>query len=266
VNLQESLGYWIAGFAAGFQLWQKLPPWFLRVWKVLVVLSLLPICAMLASSHGCTGVRMHGARMADSAAGWRPLPALLYIKPDAKNVTLALPQKAAGGQSAPRRRAQATEQRPASVQWGWQESPSITTSSSAIAMTMPGISTSTSFSSATTLTSCSSISSGTVICQLGSTATLTDSHMVEMKTYPASARPSRCVASCTGCHRHVVWEAPVEERYCDGDHSDDHGPGIYGWLKSGDVWRPALWPAFDQTDSHQVDRNEHTLTEGTWSK
>lgn len=231
--------FWATGFALGFQLYQKMPPWFRRAWKTLMLISLIPvaIAAMLGVGHGCSAgarfPRMAETHMVDTSSKWRPLPQLVYIQPDAKEVkpTLALPPV------------------PKIIP------PTITNITSAATWT--------STSATNTVTSGTMVvaSGTTVVCggagacfmqsvaQPGgqvsvSVRSIPDSRMASMKSYPASQQPSRCMASCLS--HHTSWVTPVEDSYCEKDTSNADG-GFYGWVKEGDAWLPNVWPPTNQS-------------------
>lgn len=77
---------------------------------------------------------------------------------------------------------------------------------------------------------------------------------------PLSQPPSKCIATCVGCHEeHQLrqWVTPVKEEYCDGDTST-YDDGTYGWDIVDGEWVPNVWPPVKWTDSYRFDRNQHT--------
>lgn len=110
-----------------------------------------------------------------------------------------------------------------------------------------------------------SLSNNTFIASQGYSGTpefVANAH-VHISRQPQSSLPSKCVATCDGCHERPLghWETPVEEKYCDGDHSDDDF-GVLGWAKQGDLWYPSIWPAVHSEGLKSTfDRNHHDLTE-----
>lgn len=253
-------GYWAMGFALGFRLWNKVPQWLRRVWFIsLVPLGLLTV--VMGAGHGCGG--LHGARMVDTASNWRPLPPLVYIQPDAKGIapTPALPPVSEN-----------TEK------WASTVSPSFTTSSSTTSVTTTsGTVWSMQWSGGTSTILSSgggSVTTGQVMIMgtatTGAVMTMGGSsiayeHMANMKSYPASERPSECVASCLSHHR--SWVTPVENSYCEKDTSNDDG-GFYGWVKEGSALIPTVWPPTNQSTErapeliHLKPDEQISLTEG----
>ena len=283
-----ALEYWLLGAVGGFRLVDKLSARWKRILTIYGWLALLSggAAAGLASMHGCSLGGLHATpQLVDTAWNWRPLPQVFYVQPNVETIapTPAVPPVA-----------ESTE-----VWTNASRSTSFTIISSATSSTS-----STSFTVASPAVTRGGGSGGGTVWMMTTGGSYTmrisidaqgnpvqeivddkgnvvgaatgmvggslvpDSRMAKMKSYPASKRPSDCVASCMSHHR--SWVTPVEDSYCQQDTSNADG-GFYGWVKEGSAWKPTIWPATnmsDERDPNLISLKPHeqiSLTEGVRS-
>jgi hypothetical protein len=263
-----ALEYWLLGALGGFRLTDKLSAKWKHILKIYGWLALLSggAAAGVASMHGCSLGGLHaGPQLVDTSSTWRPLPQLFYIQPDAKSVepSPAVPPVAENTET------------------NWTG----VTSSTSFVMSSPAVTTTSGSGTVWTMSSGSYVVEFSTDAQGNVVQTVTDaqgnvvasgmammggspivnSRMAKMKSYPASERPSDCVASCLSHHR--SWVTPVENSYCEKDTSNADG-GFYGWVKQGSAWIPTAWPATEESDERAPNliwlkpHEQVSLTEG----
>lgn len=256
-----ALVYWFMAWVGGFRLWGKLPD---RVKKLLRKIYPIPTFAMggggvlvlaFGAAHGCS----YGVHVMPLAL--RELPASVYLKPDhgrdqkaAKLIAPKLPKE---------KKKKPEDENPATA---WLNQNQFVVFSA-------GTTTFTCDQSTGMCTSGNIATTGATTFTMTGTRTTSGQQLIGKQeleynthmaaSFPPSEPPSKCVATCVNCHSNRIkktWVTLVEERYCDGDHSDDDSMTL-GWLKVGDVLEPNAWPAVNDTDHHSFDRNKHKLTE-----
>jgi hypothetical protein len=260
-----ALEYWILGAVSGFRLGEKLSPKWKRALRLYGLLALLSGGAAVTagSMRGCGGVQL-APQIADTSSQWRELPQLTYVKPDADDIqpTPAVPPVAENTSTwTVGSGTVATATTTATIMTSTGSEIHLTNPAGAYAISI------TTDAQGNQVETIVDAASGQVIMQSTGAGgmSVADKHVAKMQSYPASQRPSHCIASCMSHHR--SWVTPVEDSYCEKDTSNADG-GFYGWVKQDAAWIPVMWPPTEQSDErapeliHLKPGEQASLTEG----